>query len=99
MPSPRLPAMPAKRAKSPPNEAQGSPGTSPPWRYLDENAAAAALGVSPRTLQRWRRDGGGPRYIRVGLRRVTYDPAVIEEWAAERSFPHRAAELAREGGA
>ncbi len=33
---------------------------------MDEEAAAAKLGVSPRTLQRWRSGGRGPAYARLG---------------------------------
>lgn len=64
-------------------------------RYLDEKRVAQALSVSTRTLQRWRRDGGGPPYIRAGSRRVVYDARAIENWSDAHSFPHRAAELAR----
>ncbi len=65
-------------------------------RYLDEAAAARFLKISTRTLQRWRVDGGGPPFIRAGARRVLYDAAEIDRWAAARTFPHRAAELAAE---
>jgi hypothetical protein len=45
---------------------------------LDEDAAANALGVSPRTMQRWRlQDGQGPSFVRIGKRRM-YRPADIE---------------------
>jgi predicted DNA-binding transcriptional regulator AlpA len=63
-------------------------------RYLDEAAAAQVLNLSRRTLQRWRADGCGPGFIRAGVRRVLYDAAEIERWAAARTYPHRAAELA-----
>lgn len=63
--------------------------------FLDEAAAARLLKVSPRTLQRWRGDGTGPAFIRAGVRRILYDVAAIERWAATRTFPHRAAELAQ----
>ena len=63
-------------------------------RYWDEAAAARHLKVSPRTLQRWRRDGGGPAFTRAGARRVLYDVVEVERWAAARTFAHRAAELA-----
>jgi predicted DNA-binding transcriptional regulator AlpA len=62
-------------------------------RYLDEAATAQRLSVSTRTLQRWRRNGGGPAFIRAGVRRVIYDAAQIERWVASRTFAHHAAEL------
>jgi predicted DNA-binding transcriptional regulator AlpA len=64
-------------------------------RYLDEAATARFLNFSQRTLQRMRAEGGGPAFIRAGARRVLYDVTEIERWAAARTFPHRAAELAQ----
>lgn len=68
-----------------------------PRKYLDEAALARRLGVSRRTLQRWRAEGGGPPYVRLGSRRVAYDEAASDAWAASRSFASRAAELAAVG--
>lgn len=65
-------------------------------QYNDEETEAKRLGVSPRTLQRWRVEGNGPPYVRVGARRVAYDPQKSDEWAAARTFAHRAAELANQ---
>jgi predicted DNA-binding transcriptional regulator AlpA len=76
---------------------EGQLMTAETARYLDEAAAARFLNISARTLQRWRVDGGGPPFIRAGARRVLYDAVEIERWAAGRSFPHRASELARTG--
>jgi hypothetical protein len=33
---------------------------------LDTHSAADVLGVSPRTLQRWRQEGRGPRFLKLG---------------------------------
>lgn len=35
-------------------------------RLYSETEAAMILGLSPRTLQRWRWAGGGPEYIKLG---------------------------------
>jgi hypothetical protein len=35
---------------------------------IDEDATAAMLGVSARTMQRGRKEGWGPPYVRAGLR-------------------------------
>ncbi|MQA92561.1 MAG: helix-turn-helix domain-containing protein [Gemmatimonas sp.] len=51
---------------------------------LSERDAAAALGLTPRTLQEWRRRGGGPPYVRISSRCLRYRVADLEEWAAER---------------
>ena len=37
-----------------------------PDTALNENQAAELLGFSVRTLQSWRMQGGGPRYVKVG---------------------------------
>lgn len=67
------------------------------FKYLGEAAMAARLGVSRRTLQRWRAEGGGPPYVRLGPRLVAYDEAASDAWAASRTFASRAAELATAG--
>jgi hypothetical protein len=53
---------------------------------------ADMLGVTTRTTLRWRRDGGGPRYVRAGLRGVLYRRADVLAWAVARTFPTLAAE-------
>ena len=42
------------------------------------DAAAARLGVSARTLERWRLLGQGPAYVRCGKRRMYTDLALNE---------------------
>lgn len=63
-------------------------------RFLNEIEAAELLGISERTLQRYRVEGGGPPFTRIGARRIAYPEAGIVEWAAARTFPHKAAEIA-----
>jgi hypothetical protein len=60
-----------------------APTTSSPI-LLDERTAAAALYLTPRTLQEWRRRGGGPQYVRVSSRCIRYRPEDLAAWAAER---------------
>lgn len=62
--------------------------------YLTEAEAAALLRVGRRSLERWRTTGGGPAWVRAGLRRVLYPRAALTAWAEARTYPHRAAELA-----
>ena len=38
---------------------------------LNENELAERWGISPKTLQRWRSEGRGPRYLKLS-KRVTY---------------------------
>jgi hypothetical protein len=39
-----------------------------PAIYLDQAGAARVLFITPRTLQRWRVDGTGPAFVRLGRR-------------------------------
>jgi len=51
--------------------------------YLDNKQAADFLKISPRTLEKHRVKGGGPRFRKLG-RRVVYAVADLEAWANER---------------
>lgn len=53
-------------------------------RKLNNQEAAAFLGVRPNTLEVWRCKHMGPRYSKLG-RRVLYDIADLEEFFASRS--------------
>lgn len=45
---------------------------------LDTAAAAERLGVSPRTLEKWRQEGKGPAYVRLGSKKVSYRDAALD---------------------
>ena len=63
--------------------------------YLTEKEFNERYHISSRTTQRWRASGiGGPKYVRLGLRRIGYRLSDCEAWAAARTYQHRAAELA-----
>jgi hypothetical protein len=51
---------------------------------LDTSEAARVLRLSPRTLERLRVSGAGPRFVRAGLRRVLYRDCDLETWLADR---------------
>lgn len=55
-----------------------------PTLLLSERDAAAALSLTPRTLQAWRARGEGPPHVRVSSRCVRYRVEDLESWAAER---------------
>lgn len=55
--------------------------TSP--QYLSNDQAALYLNLSPRTLEKQRVIGGGPRFRKFG-RRVVYALVDLEAWADER---------------
>ena len=54
-------------------------------RYLSNGEAADFLRLSPRTLEKQRVIGGGPRFRKFG-RRVMYALMDLEAWADARSF-------------
>ncbi|KRE89708.1 transcriptional regulator [Frateuria sp. Soil773] len=59
--------------------------TTQPPRYLTNDEAAGYLRLSPRTLEKQRVLGGGPRFRKFG-RRVMYAVADLDAWADQRSF-------------
>ena len=63
-------------------------------QLLDEEQTSARTGISRRTLQRWRVTGEGPRWVRMGLRRIAYSEADLAAWLAGRTYSSRAAEYA-----
>lgn len=54
-------------------------------RVLNENELAQRWGVSPKTLQRWRSEGRGPRFLKLS-KRVGYPLDAVFEF--ERSSLH-----------
>ncbi len=55
------------------------------WQYLGTRDVASLLGLSPRTLDRYRVSGAGPKFHKFG-NRVRYARADVEAWAAERRY-------------
>ena len=70
---------------SAPNATQQPAQSAQPARYLTNDEAAAFLRLSPRTLEKKRVIGGGPRFRKFG-RRVMYAIVDLETWADARSF-------------
>lgn len=71
-------------------------------RKLTTNDAAAYLGIAASTLSKMRLTGGGPVFLKLGFRRVVYDVADLEAWAATRrrqSTSHVAPPAQVDGGA
>ena len=59
--------------------------TTQPQRYLTNDEAADYLRLSPRTLEKQRVIGGGPKFRKFG-RRVMYAVADLDAWADARSY-------------
>ena len=70
-------------------------GTASPDKILTESEFYNLTNTRPRTVQRWRVTGEGPVFLRIGPRRVGYRLSDVEDWLAQRTFKHRAAELAQ----
>ncbi len=71
---------------SPARDGQGFSNRAEP--FIGEREAAEFLGVSVRTLQRWRTEpptGGAPRFYRLG-KRVAYRISVLSAWAERHAF-------------
>ena len=72
------------RAPFPPNTFEGADGMSEiDTLYMNGREAAAFLGLSPRTLDRYRVNGEGPAFHKFG-NRVRYARADLEAWASTR---------------
>jgi excisionase family DNA binding protein len=48
--------------------------------YIAEREAAAYVGLSVHTLRRWRSDGKGPKYCKIGARAIRYTRADLDEF-------------------
>ncbi len=59
--------------------------TSQPQRYLTNDEAADYLRLSPRTLEKQRVIGGGPKFRKFD-RRVMYAVSDLDAWADQRSY-------------
>ena len=59
-----------------------------------EPEAARILKLAPRSLQRYRQSGIGPKFVRLGKRRIGYTDAAIAAWLEQRTFASIAAEYA-----
>jgi len=52
-------------------------------RVMNSAATAKAISVSPATLCRWRNEGYGPVFMRIGPATIRYKIADVENWLAE----------------
>lgn len=51
--------------------------------FMKQKVVARRCGISPRTLERWRVVGEGPRFLKVGAN-VLYRLRDVEAWEATR---------------
>ncbi len=52
---------------------------------MTEKGAAIYLSMAVPTLRKWRVQGGGPAFCKLG-KAVRYDMADLDDWIAERRF-------------
>lgn len=72
-----------------------NPATPTTPTLLTSPNAARLLGVKPQTLRKWRYQGRGPRFVRLGTGRqspAAYRLADLEAWLEARSFQSTAEE-------
>ena len=84
-------ASPEPTARDPPDDLDYWHG------LIDEKAAARFLGLTDRSVQKMRQEGGGPHYIRLSSRCLRYRRIDLRAWAETRmrsstSDPGEAAE-------
>lgn len=48
--------------------------------FLTPKQLAQQLGVSEKTLERWRKDGSGPPFVKTGSKRIRYPIVGLEAW-------------------
>lgn len=66
--------------------------------HTDENALAAELRVSVKTLQAWRLKGEGPPFVKLG-RAVRYNKDDVLAWLESRTVKSTSAATVVEGAA
>ena len=56
--------------------------------FLTESEAAEYLGISKKTLQRWRFGRRGPNNVRVAGKRIRYHQAILDAWMDQQTIKH-----------
>jgi predicted DNA-binding transcriptional regulator AlpA len=62
--------------------------------HLPEQAAKVVKS-STATLQKWRSEGGGPEFVKLGRRKVGYRESALQAWVAARTATSTADARAR----
>jgi excisionase family DNA binding protein len=55
-------------------------------RFLTQRQLADLIGVSERTLERWRVEGRGPKFVAIGPRRRLYRVDDVDAWTQSQTF-------------
>lgn len=51
--------------------------------FLTPARLVVALGISLKTLERWRKDGKGPAFVRTATKRIRYPIVELDRWVRE----------------
>ena len=57
-------------------------------RFVADTVAAPLIGTTPATLRRWRHEGRGPRYARIGSN-IRYKIAWLDDFVVQRVIETR----------
>ena len=57
-------------------------------QHLSEQQAADYLGISKKTLQRWRFEHKGPAYAKLNNKLIRYRLADLDEWMNQQLVSH-----------
>jgi len=55
-------------------------------RHLNQVQLSRRWSISPRTLERWRVEGTGPKFVAMGPRRRLYRMSDVDDWARSQTF-------------
>ena len=61
--------------------------------FLSESEAAKYLGISKKTLQRWRFDHKGPAYVKLNNKLIRYHLPELDEWMDQQTITHENKEV------
>ena len=61
--------------------------------FLSESEAADYLGISKKTLQRWRFDHKGPAHAKLNNKLIRYHLPDLDEWMDQQSITHGSKEF------
>jgi excisionase family DNA binding protein len=54
--------------------------------FLTQKQLAELINVSERTLERWRVQGRGPKFVAMGPRRRLYRVSDVDDWTRSQTF-------------
>lgn len=52
---------------------------------ISEHEVARILNIAPKTLQSWRQNGFGPKYLKLSNKTIRYKTEDIQNWLQQRT--------------